>query len=422
MKRRDFIIGTTALAALAALPLGIKYTDIINPKQKAFNYPKKLGFGFMRLPVLDENDRSTVNFQLTEKMVDLYMERGFSYFDTAHRYNDEMSETALRKTLTSRYARDKYILADKITMNYIKRKEDQEPFLRKQLEICGVEYFDNYLVHNMGESWYPVAQKFETFDFIKQMKKKGLVKHIGFSFHGYPETLEQILKEHPEVEFVQLQINYLDWKDPGVQSETCYNIVRKYGKRIFVMEPIKGGTLINLPEEALKLLKEADPNASIASWAIRFAASLEGVDIVLSGMSTPEQVEDNTSYMQNFKPLSPEEFSLLEKVADIIRKNTAIACTNCRYCVTECPKKIAIADYFALYNNKKRLKNTGYMSSIDNYYVNLTKTHGKASDCIGCGICEKNCPQKLPIRKLLKDVAAEFENIKPSKISNKHFK
>ncbi len=370
---------------------------------------KKLGFGFMRLPVLDENDRSTVDFELTEKMVDVYMQQGFSYFDTAHRYNDEMSEPALKRALTSRYDRDAYVLTNKITLNYIKKEEDQEEFFKNQLEICGVEYFDNYLIHNMGAMWYPYAQKYRTFDFIRRMKEEGYAKHIGFSFHGTPDVLEQILQEQPDMEIVQLQINYLDWEDAAIRSRECYEIAIKYGKRVYVMEPVKGGTLVNLPKEAVQLLKAADSDASVASWAVRFAASLEGVDMVLSGMSTLEQVEDNTSYMKEFKPLTKEERSLLEKVAEIVRTNTAIACTNCRYCTTECQKQIAIPDYFALYNNLKRLKNTGYMKNQVVYYKNLTEQHGKASDCIKCGICEKNCPQRLAIRDFLVTVAETFE-------------
>ena len=370
---------------------------------------KKLGFGFMRLPVLDENDRSTVEIPLTDKMERLYLERGFTYFDTAHRYNDEMSEPALRQTLTSRYSRDSYELTDKITLNYIKKEEDQELFFQEQLKLCGVEYFDNYLVHNMGEAWYPVAERLRTFEFLNGLKERGLVKHIGFSFHGSPEILEKILNDHPETELVQLQINYLDWDDPALQAGKCYEVARKYGKEILVMEPVKGGTLVNLPEKAAGLLKQADPKASYASWAIRFAASLEGVRVVLSGMSTMEQVEDNTSFMNSFQPLTADEKVLLLNVAKIIRENTAIPCTNCRYCTTECPKNIAIPDYFGLYNNHKRLKNTGYMSNQKIYYVNLIQSHGRAGDCIRCGLCEKNCPQKLKIRDLLETVSKEFD-------------
>lgn len=242
------------------------------------------------------------------------------------------------------------------------------------------------------------------------MRDKGLVRHIGFSFHGTAEVLEQILQDHPETELVQLQINYLDWEDPNIQSRKCYEVARKYGKEIVVMEPVKGGTLVNLPEEAAALLRQADPSASLASWAIRFAAGLDGVLTVLSGMSSPEQLEDNTGYMEQFQPLSSDEIHLLEQVAEVIRSKAEIACTNCRYCTTECPKQIAIPDYFGLYNNMKRLKNTGYTANQKVYYANLAKTHGKASDCIRCGLCEKNCPQRLPIRGLLETISREMES------------
>jgi predicted aldo/keto reductase-like oxidoreductase len=378
---------------------------------------KKLGFGMMRLPVLDEKDRSTVDIEEVIKMVDLYMGRGFTYFDTAHRYNDEMSEPVLCEALSKRYPRESFILADKITLNYIKKAEEQEPFLKKQLETCGVDYFDYYLIHNLGPAWYPAAQRFKTFEFIKKMKDEGYARHIGFSFHGTADVLEQILRDHPETEIVQLQINYLDWKDGGIQSQKCYEVARKHGKPVVVMEPVKGGSLVNLPNEVQEMLRYYNPEASLASWAIRFAASLDGVFMVLSGMSTREQVEDNTGYMKDFHPLSSSELAVLEKAAAIISSQTAIACTACYYCTTECPQNIAIPDYFGLYNNMKRLKNTGYMYNQTVYYTNLIQTHGKASDCVRCGLCEKNCPQHLKIRDLLQDISEALEGAAPVRIS-----
>jgi predicted aldo/keto reductase-like oxidoreductase len=372
-------------------------------------FTKKLGFGFMRLPVRDEKDRSTVDVELVKKMVNRFMERGFTYFDTAHRYNDEASEPALREALVKRYPRDSYALANKITLNYIKEPEDQEPFFKEQLSICGVDYFDYYLIHNMGAASYPAFERLGTFDFVKRMRDEGYARHIGFSFHGTADVLEKVLHGHPEAEIVQLQINYLDWEDVNIQSKKCYEVARKHGKQIVVMEPVKGGTLVNLPDEAASLLKEADPQASLASWAIRYAAGLEGVLTVLSGMSTPEQVEDNTQYMRDFQPLTTGERDLLAQVAALIHARAAIACTGCRYCTAECPKNIAISEYFDLYNNMKRLKNTAYMSNQTVYYANLTKSRGKASHCVGCGLCEKNCPQNLPIRELLRQIAAELE-------------
>lgn len=368
-----------------------------------------LGFGFMRLPVFDENDRSTVDIARVKKMVDIYMSRGFGYFDTAHRYNDEASEPALRQALAERYDRDQFWLTDKITLNYIKKPEDQEPFIRRQLELCGVDYFDLYLIHNVGQSSLEAFEKLGTFDFISQMKEKGYARHTGFSFHGTADVLEEVLRRHPDTEFVQLQINYLDWDDGAIQARKCYETARKYGCKILVMEPVKGGTLVNLPSEAEKLLKEAAPQASLASWAIRFAAGLEGVCMVLSGMSAEEQVQDNTSYMASFQPLTQEEQKILSQAAEIIQANTAVACTGCRYCTAECPKSIAIPEYFSLYNNYRRLENTSYMYNQKVYYHNLTAVHGKASDCVKCGRCEKNCPQRLPIRELLSQVAEVME-------------
>ena len=370
---------------------------------------KKLGFGFMRLPLLDENDRSQIDLEQVKKMVDVFMKRGFNYFDTAHRYHDEMCEPTIREALVERYPRNSYVLTDKITLNYIKKSEDQEPFFQNQLNTCGVKYFDNYLVHNLGAVWYEAAKKFDTFGFIQKKKEEGLVKHTGFSFHDKPEVLEQILIEHPEIEIVQLQLNYLDWDDNGIQAKKCYEIARKYGKLVTVMEPLKGGNLANVPEEVQTLLKEYAPDMSYASWAIRFAASHDGIITVLSGMSSLEQLEDNTEYMQKFKLLTRKEFQILKKAAAIIKTSITIPCTNCRYCVTECPKQIAIPDYFSLYNNLKQLKNVGYVVNQLNYYQNIAENNGKASECIKCRQCEKNCPQHIEITKWLQEIAKTFE-------------
>ena len=334
------------------------------------------------------------------------MSRGNNYFDTAFRYCDFASEPALKETLTSRYPRDAYELTNKITLGFIKAEEDQEPYFRNQLERCGVEYFDNYLIHNINADFYAKAKQLHTFEFLQRMKE-GLCKKTGISLHGTPEILEDLLPHYPEIDLVPLQLNYADWENAGIQSHHCYDICMKHGKTVLVMEPVKGGSLANLPAEAEKLLKTAHPDWSQASWAIKFAASLPGVYRVLSGMSTLEQVEDNTAHMQDFAHLIGEETELCLKAGAIVKSNTAISCTGCRYCEDNCPQNIAISNYFALYNEEKR-SSVNYVHASAFYYKALSETRGKASDCIECGLCEQVCPQKLPIRELLRKVAETF--------------
>ena len=363
----------------------------------------KLGFGFMRLPVTDPKDATSIDTELLKQMVDLYMARGNNYFDTAFRYCDFASEPALKQALTARYPREAYELTDKITLGFIKAEAEQEPYFRNQLERCGVAYFDNYLIHNINADFYAKAKQMHTFEFVQRMKEMGLCKRIGISFHGTPELLEDLLTNYPQMELVQLQLNYVDWEDAGVQARRCYDICIAHGKTVLVMEPVKGGNLANLPEAAAKLLRQAKPEWSQAQWAIKFAVSLPGVYRVLSGMSTLAQVEDNTAYMQDFSPLTEDEMALCEKAAAIIRANTAIPCTGCRYCEGDCPMNIAISNYFALYNEDKR-ESVNYVHAAPFYYKAMTQIRGKASDCIECGLCEGNCPQNLPIP----DTFAEF--------------
>lgn len=368
----------------------------------------KLGFGFMRLPLTDPKDATSVDLPLLTKMVDHYMAHGGNYFDTAYRYCDFASEPALKETLTKRYPREAYELTDKITLGFVKTEEEQEPYFRKQLNRCGVDYFDNYLIHNINADFYAKAKQLHTFEFLQRMKEKGLCKKTGISFHGTPDLLEDLLTNYPEIDLVQLQLNYADWEDAGIQSRRCYEICMTHGKTVLVMEPVKGGNLANLPEEAASLLNAAHPEWSQASWAIKFAASLPGVYRVLSGMSTLEQVEDNTSYMESFAPLTEEETALCMKAAAIVKANTAIACIACRYCEDNCPQNIAISNYFALYNEEKRAS-VNYVHASGFYYKALTQTRGKASECIECGLCEQVCPQSLPIRENLKLIAQTFE-------------
>lgn len=370
---------------------------------------KKLGFGLMRLPSLDAEDPSKIDLEQTCQMVDAFMERGFTYFDTAWMYCGFKSEEAAKYALVERHPRDSYTLATKLHAGFLKSKEDRDRIFQEQLRKTGAGYFDYYLLHDVGQDHYKTYQELDCFTWLQEKKQQGLIKKAGFSFHDNADLLDKVLTEHPEVEFVQLQINYLDWESEGIQSRKCYEVAVKHKKPVIVMEPVKGGTLANIPEAAEKLLKDYHPDWSIPSWAVRFAASLDGVFMVLSGMSNMEQLLDNTGYMMDFEPLTKEEQALVQQVTDVINSNIAIPCTGCSYCTDGCPKKIAIPKYFSLYNADMQEAKDKQWTPQGEYYDRLTHNFGKASDCVACGQCERACPQHLPIIKNLKDVAAHFE-------------
>ncbi len=370
---------------------------------------KKLGFGLMRMPQLDPNDPANVDVEQVKKMVDLFLEKGFTYFDTAWMYNGFASEGVAKTALVDRHPRDSFTLATKLHAGFFDSFEDRDKVFNAQLQKTGAGYFDYYLLHGIEADMYPKYEKFDCFNWLLEKKAKGLVRHAGFSFHDTPELLDEILTKHPQMEFVQLQVNYLDWESQWVRSRACYEMARRHGKPVIVMEPVKGGTLAKVPPAAEKLFKDHSPDMSPASWAIRFAASLPGVMMVLSGMSNLGQMEDNLSYMQDFKPLTEEEKALCFQAADMINGNIAIPCTGCSYCTEGCPQHIAIPQYFSLYNEDMRedLKEKGWTINFSNYDM-LAGQFGKASDCIGCGQCEGVCPQHLPIIDNLKKVAAHY--------------
>lgn len=361
---------------------------------------KNFGFGCMRLPMKD----GEVDTEETSRMVDTFLENGFNYFDTAHGYLDGKSELALKDCLTGRYPRDRYLLTNKLTNSFFQKQEDIRPFLESQLEACGVAYFDFYLMHAQNAEVFKYFKECRAYETAFEMKAEGKIRHVGLSFHDRPEVLEQILTEYPQIEIVQIQFNYVDYDNPTVQSRACYEVCRKFGKPVIVMEPVKGGNLVNLPERAAEILRELH-GGSLASYAIRFAAGFPGIRMVLSGMSSLAQMQDNISYMKNFVPLNETELAAVERVQEIFKSMNLIPCTACHYCTEGCPQHIAIPDLFATMNSKKLYKDW----NADYYYGIHTGPGRRASDCLKCGKCEKACPQHLPIRQLLEDVAKEFE-------------
>ena len=363
----------------------------------------KLGFGLMRLPKLESGE---IDVEQVKEMVDLFMAAGLTYFDTAYVYDNGKSEEAAKVALVDRYPRDKFTLATKLNARVATGAEDARQQLTTSLERTGAGYFDYYLLHALGKGNVGKYDEYDLWNFVKEAKEKGLVKHWGFSFHDGPELLDELLTKHPDVEFVQLQINYADWDSPSVTSRACYEVARKHNKPVVIMEPIKGGTLADPPSRVRQLLTEADPKVSPASWAVRYAASLEGILTVLSGMSNLEQMRDNLSYMTHFQPLSDGERQVIARAQEVLASIDSIPCTACRYCTDGCPMKINIPGIFGA-RNKQLIFEQVEQGEKD--YVRATQEGGKASDCIGCGQCEAACPQHINIIERLKQCAEVFD-------------
>lgn len=363
---------------------------------------KKLGFGLMRLPQKD----GVIDVEQTKEMVDLFMEAGFTYFDTAWAYAG--SEDAIRQALVERYPRERFQLATK-NAAWINCKTKEEAYAQfdTSLKQTGAGYFDFYLLHNLGEARTQYFDDFDMWNWVQEKKKAGLIRHVGFSFHSTPEELDAILTAHPEMEFVQLQINYADWENPAVQSRRCYEVARKHGKPVTIMEPVKGGMLANPPESVLKILKAEEPESSAASWAIRFSAGLEGVITVLSGMSSVEQMKDNLSFMKDFAGLTEKERQTLKAAQEELSRIPLIPCTTCNYCAKVCPQHIGISGSFTAMNYLTLYKDKSAALGQENWLVG---GHGlkRADECLKCGKCEEVCPQHISIRENLETVCEKL--------------
>jgi len=369
---------------------------------------KKLGFGCMRLPLTNPDDKSSIDIDAFSRMVDIFIERGFTYFDTAYTYHDGHCEAAVRRALVERYPRGAYSLTDKLPTLLVESEEQQETIFEEQLANCGVEYFDRYLVHCATAAFCEKAERLHSFDFALRKKTEGKARQIGFSFHDDPALLDSLLTKYPFIDFVQLQISYMDWEMTPIQARRCYETARRHGKPIVVMCPLKGGMLANVPAAAERLFRAKRPADEPMLWAIRYAASLDGVITVLSGMSSVEQMDENTARMRNFEPMAADEYAVIDKVKNIIIRSVPVQCTSCGYCVAACPEHIPIFDLLHLYNSQVDAEIYG-AGDMRTEYVRRSDGRAKASDCIGCRNCESSCPQHLSIADWMGRVVDVFE-------------
>lgn len=361
----------------------------------------------MRLPQLDEKDPTKVDIEQVKEMVDEYIKAGGNYFDTAYPYHNGVSELVVKEAVVERYPREDIVIATKLPVFNVNKPEDMEKIFNEQLEKCGVDYFDYYLIHNINEMTHHVVYDFDAFEFVREKKREGKIKKIGFSFHDKSEALLEALEAFPDCEFVQLQINYLDWESSAVEAKKCYEIATEHKKPIIIMEPLKGGSLANLPQQAEDIFKEYDSESENVSWALRFCNELDNVFMILNGVSSLEQMKSSIDIFKDIKPLNEEEHELINKVKDVVNNLTPIKCTECNYCIEHCPEKIPISKYFSAFNTYhiNKTQNGDEMGAAV-YYLVLSENEdtGAASDCIECGACEKYCPQHLEIPDLLKQV------------------
>jgi hypothetical protein len=371
------------------------------------DYKTKFGFGCMRLPQKDANDPTSIDQELFNQMVDVYMERGFNYFDTSYAYHNGISEVAIRKAVVERYPRESYQICDKMPTWALTSKEDNDKFVNEMLERLGIDYFDVFFVHNINVPWLKLAEKYDTFEYVKKMKDDGIAKKIGFSFHDNSRLLEKVLDKYGDfLDVVQLELNYLDWEDPAIEARKCYELCAEHGLEVYVMEPLKGGVIVNLPDKIKNEFKAFNPDKSIASFAIRFCASLEHVKMVLSGMTTMDDLLDNCNTYENFEVLRKDESEFLENMALKLKESVAVPCSECGYCVDACPEMIPIPEYFSLYNTSKNQPESDIYRL---YYDKLGDEKVPADECTYCGTCIDHCTQKIDIPDILEKVCKHFE-------------